>query len=508
VVDGVSSATKAARDAWFKKIGYKPHPPQLLYHDALERFRIPCCGRRFGKSTMAARDMEPKLFQPNKRFWIVGPTYDLGEKEFRVIWNDLIVGQKFGRDKRVKKSYNKRSGDMFIEFPWQTRLEVRSADHPDNLVGEALDWVIMSEAAKQKKETWERMIRPALADKRGGADFPTTPEGFNWLYDLWMLGQNPDEKLYNSWTFASWANTAVYPDGRQDAEILDLERNTVEEWFMQEIGAEFSAFVGKIYGEFREAIHVKQTPYRPDLANYIAFDWGWANPMAAVEFQIDHDDTVRVWRVHYKKGMTVRDYVEMMKKAPQPPGYRIACCFGDHARPDAAVEVTQLLAPCITDPEAKADWNRGVDLFKKFLKVHDIEEMDPDTGAMHHIRHETHFQVDFSCTDFIKEINNYKSKAPVKGNNVPEMGQNQADHCMDAIRYGLMHVFVLGTQHHLSEVADINSWQQHDSGLLVPQQSAHALSGTDAFTDDYGDPGSGLWTPESDAGTFTMAGRF
>jgi hypothetical protein len=91
--------------------------------------------------------------RPNKMIWIVGPTYDLAEKEFRVIWNDLIVNQKLGKDKRVKRAYSKRAGDMFIQFPWGTRVECRSAEHPEYLVGEALDHVIMSEAAKHKRET-------------------------------------------------------------------------------------------------------------------------------------------------------------------------------------------------------------------------------------------------------------------------------------------------------------------------------------------------------------------
>lgn len=223
----------SAKYAWFDKIGYAPHAPQRLYHDSKARFRCACCGRRFGKSTMAARDLEPKLFQHNCMYWIVGPTYDLGEKEFRVVWNDLIVRQKLGKDKRIKKSYNKKQGDMYIEFvPWRTRLEVRSADHPQNLVGEALDGVILSEAAKHKKDTWERYIFPALSDKRGFADFVTTPEGFNWLYDIWSTGRNPDEPLFESWTFPSWANSAVYPGGRKDPEILLLERNSIPEWFM------------------------------------------------------------------------------------------------------------------------------------------------------------------------------------------------------------------------------------------------------------------------------------
>src|SRR5689334_14508409 len=108
--------------AFFNRIGYTPHSKQMLYHKSKARFRLPCCGRRMGKSTMAARDLEPELFMADRRYWIVGPTYDLAEKEFRVIWNDLIIGLGMGKDKRIKKAYNKRSGEMYIEFPWQTRV--------------------------------------------------------------------------------------------------------------------------------------------------------------------------------------------------------------------------------------------------------------------------------------------------------------------------------------------------------------------------------------------------
>jgi hypothetical protein len=85
------------KEAFFKKIGHVPHSRgQWEYHRSNARFRVPVCGRRYGKSTMAGRDLEPKCFEENRRYWIVGPTYDLGEKEFRVIWTDLIVNQKLG----------------------------------------------------------------------------------------------------------------------------------------------------------------------------------------------------------------------------------------------------------------------------------------------------------------------------------------------------------------------------------------------------------------------------
>src|SRR6266571_320929 len=97
--------------AYFAKIGFQPHPKQWLFHKSPARFRIPVCGRRFGKSTMAGRDVQPDLFVPKRRMWIVGPTYDLAEKEFRVVWDDMIIGLQLGRDKRVKRAYNKRCVD-------------------------------------------------------------------------------------------------------------------------------------------------------------------------------------------------------------------------------------------------------------------------------------------------------------------------------------------------------------------------------------------------------------
>jgi len=85
---------------------------------------------------MAGKDLEPKLFLPNKMFWIVGPVYSLAEKEFRVIWQDLIINRKLGQDKTIKRAYSPKQGNMWIEFPWGTKLECKSADHSENLVGE------------------------------------------------------------------------------------------------------------------------------------------------------------------------------------------------------------------------------------------------------------------------------------------------------------------------------------------------------------------------------------
>jgi hypothetical protein len=407
---------------------------------------------------MAARDVTPKhLLKPGKMVWIVGPTYDLAEKEFRVVWNDLIVRQGLGKDKRVKRAYAKRSGDMFIQLPWGTRVECRSAEHPEYLVGEALDHVIMSEAAKHKRETWERYIRPALADRRGGADFPTTPEGFNWLHDLWQLGRRDKFKgIYESWRFPSWDNPYVYPMGRKDEEITLMEETSEPEWFQQEIGADFASFVGKIFQEWDETRHVLTGDYKfiPGWPNYVAFDWGYTNPLAAVEFQVSPQDEIYVWRVHYKKYKTIPDHIDLLMERPKPANYHIDMCFGDPADPAAAIEVSKafqkhnIYLQCWAPPELKSQftWRDGIDLMASFMRPRQIGE--DKWGAP---IEEPRYWVAWDCKDHIRELNNYRSKEPVKGQNVPEFGNRVEDHTLDAMRYALLCLFRLGAAgQHLS----------------------------------------------------------
>jgi hypothetical protein len=442
------------KSAFFAAVGYYPHSQgQHEFHSSKARFRLPCCGRRYGKSTMAGKDLEPELFKREKAYyWIVGPTYDLGEKEFRVVWDDLIIRKQLGRDKRVKKAYNKRSGDMYIEFPWGTRLEVRSATHPETLVGEGLSGAIMSEAAKHTKVTWERYIRPALADRRGWATFPTTPEGRNWYYDLWMLGMDDNVKEFASWRFPSWENPIVFPEGRTDPEIVLLERTTTPEWFMQEIGADFSSFVGRIYGEFDEVTHVKQHRFNPAWPNYIAFDWGFVNPLAAVEFQIDPWDNVYVWREHYKSYELLSEHLKILARRDNPPGYRLDCTYGDAADPEAVAFVCQNFAPCVAYPEAKVNWRAGVDRVKGFLRLQQVGEID-EYGTP---RVEPKLFVDPSCTNLIREFGNYRAKEGTAGRSPREIAQGIDDHALDALRYGLVHIYDLGVNNHLTDVADVN----------------------------------------------------
>ena len=436
VISNVEWATKLA---YFNAIGYTPHAGQELFHKSAARFRLANCGRRFGKSKMSGTDAETRLLKPNNHQWIVGPTYDLGEKEFKVIWQDMIVKLGFGRSPFVDKAYNKRQGNMFIHFKqWDSSIYVKSAKDPDSLVGEGLDHLILSEAAKHPEGVWSKYLRSTLADKRGSADFPTTPESFNWYYEEWLHGMDAAFPEYESWKFPTWDNKIVFPLGIDDPEIVLLKNTMGTDAFTQEIEADFSSFAGKIYPEWDVSKNVKSLEFNPNWPNYISFDFGYTNPLAGIEWQVSPDDKIYIWREHYKSNQMLSTHIEQLKKREQPPGYHITMCTGDAADPEAVAVLNDTFAPTVADPRSKTNWRDGIELVRSFLEreVDQDEYGGPIDGPA--------LFVDIKCINTIKEFNNYRAPDDFKGRNISETALKQDDHAMDALRYGLVHVYRLG----------------------------------------------------------------
>src|SRR4029077_7018262 len=281
----------------FGLLEFKPHSAeQWEYCSSLARFNIPCCGRRYGKSLSAGRRITHKSFLPESYIWICGPTYKLAEKEFRIVFRDIQKLESLGL-KHVRKSYAPKQGDMSIKLPWHTVIEAVSAEKPDGLVGEGLTHVCMSEAAQHNLITWEQYIEPALSDRLGSADFPSTPRGYNWYYGMWMMGQKNLPQFdptgnYASWRLPTWANTVRFPGGENNPEIQRIKKIVSKQFFEQEYAARFTTVVGEIYEEFDRDIHVEPITYNPMWENYRAFDFGFDNPTVCLDIMVDPMENV------------------------------------------------------------------------------------------------------------------------------------------------------------------------------------------------------------------------
>lgn len=445
-----------SREKLFQELGYEPHSKaQWEAHHSTARFRVTCCGRRWGKSTWAGNEMTYKMFVPDTVNWIVGPDYSLGEKEFRVVWNNF---KRLGLLNHCNKTYNVKQGNMRIHFKdINSILEVKSAQMPDSLVGEGLSHVCMSEAAKHKLSTWQMYVEPGLADKLGTADFPSTPEGYNWYKGLYDVGQQTDDKRFKDyWSrrYPSWTNPVVFPGGfniecpnimdgvhhyeyrcKCNDEMVRIFNNVSEIYFLQEYAAEFTAFSGMIYPEFNEVIHVQEFDYEPAWRNWWALDFGYTDPFICLDIMIDPSDRVWVWREYVVVNKSTYEHGLTLKGRENPEGFHVDAIAADPRGADEIATLAWQIGSISATPQG---WTIGVEAIKRALKV----RADGMPGLIIHPR----------CTELIRQMKILRKKEVKEGHNEKPGQHDYDDHCPDALRYFFNEFFVMGANAGLSDV--------------------------------------------------------
>jgi hypothetical protein len=355
-------------------INWRPNPGQLLVAENHCRHKVLAGGRRLGKDYYGATDkLLPEVFytkpiastllsQGRKRiFWIVGPSYSESEKTFRVIWN-WIKKLEIPMD---KGSFNTPEIGLMQIRLWGGAMEIiaKSSQVPERLVGEGLSGVIMCEAAKMKSSIWPKFIRPTLADFNGWSFFGSTPEGKNWFYELWRHAQDPANLDWQSWRMPAWINHYVYktPTVERDVmKLLEMQRQTSTsvfklvkdhnltidneilesindlptEAFLQEIAADFTEFVGRVFKEFDEEVHVTDLSYNPGWQTFAAVDFGYHNPNVWLLIQMGPWGEINVLDEIYESGLDPEDFADEIRyRGLNPPNLRYI--YADPADPGA-----------------------------------------------------------------------------------------------------------------------------------------------------------------------------
>ena len=170
------------------------------------------------------------------RAWWIAPTYKMSNVGWRPIRQVCSPLDGVSVNKSERQAV----------FPGGGLVAVRSADNPDSLRGEGLDFVVMDEAAYIMPEAWIEAIRPALSDRLGRALFISTPRGRNWFWDIHRKGgAEPD---WSSFTYPTSANPFM-PKGEIEAARAELP----EIIFRQEYLAEFVDSEGAVFRRVHDA---------------------------------------------------------------------------------------------------------------------------------------------------------------------------------------------------------------------------------------------------------------
>ncbi len=214
-------------------IPYRPRYPDV--HRTLEarRFVVLVAHRRFGKTVLAVNHLLKQAAccgRERGSFAYVAPFRNQAKA---VAWDYLkhysapIPGRKVNE------------GELSVLLPNGAKLRLFGADNPDALRGLYFDAVILDEVAQMKREIWEEIIQPALADRQGSALFIGTPRGVNLFSELYERARALEAQGDPNWAalmFRVDETTALPVD-----EVARLHRELSDNAWRQEMLCDFSA---------------------------------------------------------------------------------------------------------------------------------------------------------------------------------------------------------------------------------------------------------------------------
>ena len=230
-------------------------PWQQEVWDDPARFKVIAAGRRTGKSRLAAYKLIVEALSSTKgQVFYVAPTQGQARD---IMWQALL---EIGHSVIASSHIN----NLQIKFINGAVLALKGADRPETMRGVSLKYLVMDEYADMKPEVWEQILRPALADQKGGAMFIGTPMGRNHFYELYTYASVGDDETFNGFHFTSYDNPLL------DADEIEAAKKSMSSFsFRQEFMASFEAMGGELFKEE----YVKFSEEEPtDGDYYIAVD--------------------------------------------------------------------------------------------------------------------------------------------------------------------------------------------------------------------------------------------
>jgi hypothetical protein len=276
--------------------GYRPHRVVDRAHKGPWRHVAIGGGLRGGKSLSASCEAIPWL-PHSDLIWLAAETYDLCRQEFEYLAEAAVSLDWVADIIMPKKKYD----PCALETPWGTRVETRSlhdlgaGGSGSSLVARAPDLIIICEPGFAPPETLPQ-ARERLTTRRGRLWMPGTFEQANtWFVDIWRKWVRwPNSDMGKSYAVPSWLNTASFPGGRHDPEILAIEKSyaTLKEFLVRWGGVPLTsdALVMGAYWDERKLVSDSATfqPYDKDGAKlpvYLMIDPGYNSKFAVLAAQ-------------------------------------------------------------------------------------------------------------------------------------------------------------------------------------------------------------------------------
>jgi len=234
-------------------LGYRPRPPQLDIHHAVNRnrFTVVVAHRRMGKTVSAILHLINAALnneQKDPRYAYIAPTYAQAK---RVAFDYLV---EYTRPLGAKVNI----AELRVDFLGR-RISLYGSENGDSLRGQYFDGVVLDEIGDQNPKIWNEIIRPALADRKGWCLFIGTPKGNNHFADFKERAQKTD-----GWQFLEFkaSETGIL----DDQELAAAKAEMGEDKYRQEFECSFDApvegaYYGQLLNEADEQNRITKIPY-------------------------------------------------------------------------------------------------------------------------------------------------------------------------------------------------------------------------------------------------------
>jgi len=389
---------------------------QRMIADCPMRFRVAVCGRRFGKTHLALRELAKYASKPDQRVWYVAPTYRMAKQ---ILWKKI-------KKKLVNLNWVKiiREQDLTLELVNGSEISLRGADNYDSLRGVGIDFLCLDEVADIDKEAWYEVLRPTLSDTGGHALFLGTPKGMNWFKDLY------DNHLTKS-NWMSFQFTTIDGGNVPEEEVEQARQDLDARTFAQEYLATFENFSGIIAYAFGQHNVKPAEQISPTETLILGTDFN-VNPMSCTVMRRTKDGLHCVDEIVLYSSNTNELIDEIRHRYPRNP-------------------ITIFPDPAGVQRKTSANGNTDIKLLEnagftvRYHKQHpQVKDRINAANSLFFLRDDTttRFYIDPKCKHTIKSLQQFCYK---EGTQIPDKDSG-FDHMFDALTYAIQFLFPINKE--------------------------------------------------------------
>lgn len=393
-----------------------PHGAQQEVLDAIDsgdRFILLRAGRKWRKTSLIISRLMEGALETGLVYPYIAPN-KLQAKN--IAWNDHII-RLLDHFKEIGCPYKTNEQELSVTFPTGGKIQLYGVENKEALRGIS-NWggIGMDEYDDWMEDIWPLIIRPNLTTHRAWAIVAGTPKGKR---GMWRLSQS---NIFKQFHYSSYDN----PDLNRE-ELRDIESEYKaygEDFYQQEIMAEYIKPIGVVYKEFNEEVQVRDDlNYESNLPLEVWWDFGINDPTAMIWVQ-PFENELRIIDYYEASNVSINHFVQVLNSKPYTSPSKHVGDIAGKARSlttgTSAVEELQKL---------------GV-----FMTTNHI----PDIGSQVRIAHKYIPKVIIKRTQsterFIDVLNNYrypdakKESAVNQSNEIPM--HDQYSHGARAFEYG------------------------------------------------------------------------